>query len=153
MRSITQRFFAEPRPVGGVAFGDPRRDVAFAERVAMLAAVIRPVGEQRLRPELAVNAGWRDPINERDELGYVVAIAGGEGRGQRSTLTVARSHGAWSPACGDRRARGLSFRPPFCSHVRTVNDSARPVQLPGVLQFVQEHLVQALPDPRFVPVP
>ena len=82
-------FFAEPRPVGGIAFGDSGRDAPCAERLAVLAAVICPVGEQRLWPELAVNAGWRDPIHERDELGYVVAVTGGESRSQRGSLTVA----------------------------------------------------------------
>ncbi len=106
-------FFAEPRPVGGIAFGDSGRDAPCAERLAVLAAVICPVGEQRLWPELAVNAGWRDPIHERDELGYVVAVTGGESRSQRGSLTVA-DHvvlGA-RPAAIDGRGACL-FAPPF----------------------------------------
>ena len=78
----------------------------------MLAAVIGPVGKQRLWPELAVSAGWRDPIDERDELGDVVAVAGGESRGQRGSLTVT-DHvvlGA-RPAAIDGRGTGL-FAPP-----------------------------------------
>ncbi len=79
----------------------------------MLAAVIRPVGEQCLWPELAVSAGRRDPINERDELGDVVAIAGCESHGQRNTLTVADHMvlGARSAAIDGRGA--CLFAPPF----------------------------------------
>ncbi len=76
-------------------------------------AVIRPVCEQRLWPELAVSAGRGDPIDEWDELGDVVAVAGGESGGQRGSLTVADHMvlGA-RPAAIDWRGACL-FAPPF----------------------------------------
>ena len=61
----------------------------------------------------------------------------------------------WCLEPGRRRSTGEGpvFSPPFGPHMRAIHHSAGPVQLPLVLQLVQQHLVQALPDPRFVPVP
>ena len=54
--------FAQARPVWALAFGDLGCDPAFAQGVAVPAAVIRAVGEQLLGPELAVAASRRDPV-------------------------------------------------------------------------------------------
>ncbi len=115
-------FFAEPGTVGGVAFGDSWRDAALAECLAMLAAVIRPVGEQRLWPELAVSTRRWDAIDERQQLGDVVAVRGDESAGQRGSLTVT-DHvvlGA-RPAPIDGRGACL-FAPPPCPNMRAIHD-------------------------------
>jgi len=43
--------------------------------------------------------------------------------------------------------RGPVFVPLFGSHMRAINDSSRPVELLGVLQLIQEHLVHAFHTP------
>lgn len=68
MRSITQRSLPIPDPLGVLRLAILGRDAALAERLAVLAAVIRTVGKQRLWPELAVSAGRRDPIDQCQQL-------------------------------------------------------------------------------------
>jgi hypothetical protein len=51
--------FAKAGAVGAVAFGDPRCDAALPEGLTVAFAVLGAVGEQRLRPELAIAAGRR----------------------------------------------------------------------------------------------
>ncbi len=50
----------------------------------------------------------------------------------------------------DRRAAGL-LAPPLGPHMRAIHDRSVPIDLASVLQLVQERLLQALPDPGFVP--
>jgi hypothetical protein len=81
--------FAQARPVRALAFSDPGRDPAFAQGGAVPATVIRTVGEELLGPELAVPASRRDPVDERYELGDVVAVRGRQGHGQGRAPAVA----------------------------------------------------------------
>ena len=73
----------------GLALGDPGSDTALPERLAVSTAVVCAVGEQRLGPELAVTARRGHTINERQQLGDVVAVCGGQRHGQRDTMPVA----------------------------------------------------------------
>jgi len=73
----------------GVAFCDPRCDAALAQRLAVAAAVVCAVGEQRLGAELAVASGRRDPVHEREKLGDVVAVPAGQDHGQGDALPLA----------------------------------------------------------------
>lgn len=75
--------------MAGAAFGDPGCDTALFERLTVLSAVIGTVSEQRLGPELPVATGRRDAINQRDQLGDVVAVPSGERHRQRNALAIA----------------------------------------------------------------
>jgi len=75
--------------MAGAAFGDPGLYAALFERLAVLSAVIGTVSEQRPGPELPVAASRWDAVDERDQLGDVVAVAGSERHGQGDALAVA----------------------------------------------------------------
>jgi hypothetical protein len=83
---------AQPGAVGDAAAGDPRSDAALAELSAVDVVVIAAVGEQLPRPPARPSAStpdrW-DGINQRDELGDVVAVAAGECHGQWYAAGVA----------------------------------------------------------------
>jgi hypothetical protein len=81
--------FAESRSVCDVALGDPGRDAALPQRLAVAATVVCAVGEQRLGAELAVASGRRDPVHEREKLGDVVAVPAGQDHGQGDALALA----------------------------------------------------------------
>ncbi len=128
-------------------------------------AVIRPVGEQRLWPELGVSSGRRDAIDERQQLGDVVAVRRrGESADQRDSLTVA-DHvvlGA-QPATIDWRGACLGT-PPFartCELSTTARDQSsspascsssnstwcRRSQTPAPFQS-RRRRQQVIPDPQ-----
>jgi len=76
---------------GGAAGGDPRRDPALAELAAVAVVVVAAVGEQLPRPAAGPAASApdrRNGIDQRDELGDVVAVAAGEADGQRDAAVV-----------------------------------------------------------------
>jgi hypothetical protein len=77
---------AETGAVGGAAAGDAWGDAAGAQQPPVLVVVVATVGEQlpRLASRPAASAAdRRDGIQERDELGDVVAVAGGQRDRQR----------------------------------------------------------------------
>ena len=79
---------SEAGAVRGLLAGDQGRDAALAQRQPVAAVVVPAVAD-----ELAGTATWTadqpcdrgDPIDERDQLGDVVAVAAGEGEGERET--------------------------------------------------------------------
>jgi len=77
---------AEPGAVLGLAACDLRRDPAPAELAPVLVVVIPPISGDALRPaarpaDLTAHRG--NALKERDELGYVVAVAAGDRPGER----------------------------------------------------------------------
>ena len=75
--------------LGGTALGDLGHDSAGAQLGAVTLGVIRTVGEQRLRTELAVRADGRDAVDEVGQLGDVVAIGRGQRRRERDPVARA----------------------------------------------------------------
>ena len=72
--------------MGGVAAGDLRRDAALAQLAAVTVGVIATIGSQLVRPaswpaDLAAHR--RHPVDQRDQLGDVVAVAAGQRPGER----------------------------------------------------------------------
>ena len=77
---------AEPGAVLGLAAGDLGLDAALAELAAVLVVVVAAVSAEPFRlaawpPALAPDG--RHALNQRDQLGDVVAVAAGERPGER----------------------------------------------------------------------
>ena len=82
---------AEPGAVLGLAAGDHRRDAALAEQAAVLVVVVAAVGDHALGAAARATrlAGdGRHLLEERDQLGDVVAVAAGERPGEREPAPV-----------------------------------------------------------------
>lgn len=82
---------AEPRTVGHATSGDHRSDAALPQQAAVLVEVVAPVGIQV--PRLTARSPSQPPdrrnrIEQRQELGDVVAVAAGEGDGERGSVPV-----------------------------------------------------------------
>jgi hypothetical protein len=106
---------AQPGAVLGLAAGDLRFDPALPEQTAVLVVVVAAVGGHPLgataRPsDHAAHA--RHPVDERDQLGDVVAVAAREREGERNPSRVDEEVvlGAWSASVHRARAR---FGAPF----------------------------------------
>ena len=91
MRSTTQRYAAEAGAVLGLAAGDQRRDPALPEQAAVFVVVVAAIGDQPVgsstRPADAAAHG-RDAVEQRHQLGDVVAVAAGQRPGQRHPVAV-----------------------------------------------------------------
>ncbi len=80
---------AQPGAVFGAAPGDDRRDTHRPNLLAILVVVVGTVGIHRVRPSSrapAATAYWRDVLDQRHELGDVVAVAAGQRRLQRDAV-------------------------------------------------------------------
>lgn len=78
----------EPRAVGDATLGDDGLDASGPEQPSVLDEVIAAVGEQAVgllarAADLAGDGSSGEVIQERDELGDVMAIAAGQRDGQR----------------------------------------------------------------------
>jgi len=74
-----------------VAFGDDRSDAAGAELVAVGSGVVAAVGEEDLRSASGSSAlapDGRDRVEQREELGDVRTVGGGEEAGERDAVGV-----------------------------------------------------------------
>ncbi len=83
---------AQAGAVGDAAAGNARRDAALAELTAVDVVVVAAVGEQLARSAAgssAAAADRRDGVDQRNQLGDVVAVAAGEADGQRDAPGVA----------------------------------------------------------------
>src|SRR5512143_4304125 len=83
---------AQPGAVGSPAAGDPRRDATAAELAAVGVVVVAAVGEQLPRAAAGSappSADRRHGVEQRDQLGDVVAVAAGEGDRQRDATGIA----------------------------------------------------------------
>ena len=84
-------FPAESRAVHGVTFGDDRPDAAGLESLPVRLGVVAAVGKECIRsaPWSSAFAGYgRDRLDEREQLGDVVAVGGGEQAGERDAVGV-----------------------------------------------------------------
>lgn len=101
---------AEAGAVLGLAAGDLGCDPELAKRSPVLVVVVAAVGGETLRasawPTHATSNG-RHPLDERDELGHVVAVAAGQGPGERDPGGVYQEVvlGAGSGSINRARAR------------------------------------------------
>ena len=81
----------EPGAVLGLAASDHRLHALLADEPAVLVVVVAAVGDERIRAEArpADDAahGWHF-VEQRDQLGDVVAIAAGERPGERDPAAV-----------------------------------------------------------------
>ena len=82
---------AEPGAVIGAAAGDHRLDAASPELATLLVVVIAAIGEQPLGafsgpPDLAAHRA--DPVDQREQLDDVVAVAAGQTDRQRDSARV-----------------------------------------------------------------
>jgi hypothetical protein len=94
---------AEAGAVGDPAAGDPRGDAAGAQLAAVDVVVVAAVGEQLPGAPAGPAASApdrRNGVDQRDELGDVVAVAAGEADGERDAAGVADQVvlGAGAPA-------------------------------------------------------
>ena len=82
---------AEAGAVLGLAAGDLGSDPALAELPAVFVVVVAAVGGNPLGPSAGAAdaaAHRRDPLDEWDQLGDVVAVAAGEREGERDSCRV-----------------------------------------------------------------
>ena len=83
---------AQAGAVGDAAAGDPRGDAPGAQLAPVLVVVVAAVGEQlarRASGPATQAADRRNGIQQRDQLGDVVAVAAGQRDGQRDAAGVA----------------------------------------------------------------
>jgi hypothetical protein len=83
---------AQARAMRDTAAGDPRSDASSAQPAAVDVVVVAAVGEQLPRAAAgtaAPAADRRHGVDQRDELGDVVAVAAGEADRQRDASGVA----------------------------------------------------------------
>jgi hypothetical protein len=119
---------AQARAVLAGAPGDDGLDAASPERAAVLVVVIAAVGDQAVGAQTRparLAADRSRPVDERQQLGDVVAVPAGQRDGQRDPRTVAEQMvlGARSatvnrrrPGQGPLEERGCGCRPrPTCS--------------------------------------
>ena len=82
---------AEPGAVLGAAAGDLGRDAAAAELATVALVVVAAVGGQPVRASAwpaDPSAHGRYTVDERDQLGHVMAVAAGDRPGERDSCRV-----------------------------------------------------------------
>lgn len=158
---------AQPGAVFGAAPGDDRRDTHRPNLLAILVVVVGTVGIHRVRPSSrapAATAYWRDVLDQRHELGDVVAVAAGQRRLQRDAVrfgdqvmfrassgTVDRARSGFGPPFMARRcepsitARDQSSTPAACSSASRFSCSR--VQTPASFQS-RSRRQQVMPEPN-----
>jgi hypothetical protein len=100
----------EPGAVLGLAPSDQRPDPALAQQAAVLVVVVAAVGDDAFRsaPRATAHTGdGRHRLEQRDQLGDVVAVAAGERPGERNPAGVYKEVvlGAQSGSINRARAR------------------------------------------------
>ena len=106
---------AEAGAVLGLAACDLRRDPAASQLAPVLVVVVAAVGGDAIRSLLGpadFAAHRRDPVDERDQLGDVVAVAAGERPGERDPGRVDQEVVLRSVSGSINRARAR-FGTPF----------------------------------------
>src|SRR5581483_8501926 len=106
---------AESRAVLALGPGDLRLDAATAQLAAALAGVVGTVAVEAAWPAprpAATSPHWRDRIDQREQLGDVVAVAAGEREGERRAAPASdQVMLGTAPGAVDRAGAGL-FAPP-----------------------------------------
>ena len=106
---------AEAGAVLGLAAGDHRLDAALPDQPAVLVVVIAAVGDDTVGPpsrSAEASAYRRHPVEQRDQLGDVVAVAAGERPRQRQAAPVYEEMLLAAAAAPVDRTRG-GLRTPF----------------------------------------
>jgi hypothetical protein len=90
VRSTTPAVRAEAGAVSGLAAGDLGCDPAGSDEAAVLVVVVATVGAHDLAVARAADeaADWWHPLDQRDQLGDVVAVAARERPGERDPRCV-----------------------------------------------------------------
>jgi len=101
---------SEPGAVLGLAAGDLRADATPAQLAAVLVVVVAAVGGDSIRAPARtadLSAHRRDTLNQRDQLGDVIAVAAGHTPGERDPGRVYEKVmlGAGSGSINRARAR------------------------------------------------
>jgi hypothetical protein len=106
---------AEPGAVHGPASGDHRLDASLPDQTAVLVVVVTAVGDDAVGtpPRPADTAAHRrHAVEQREQLGDVVAVAAGERPGQRDAASVYEEMLLAAAAAPVDRA-GTRLRAPF----------------------------------------
>jgi hypothetical protein len=130
------------------AAGDDGRDTAVADQAPVLVVVVATVGVDPPGPaaRLADDAPDRwDGIDERDQLGDLIAMPAGERDGQRNPVRVGEQVMPGTGFAPVDRTRSC-LAPLEGAQVGGVNQGGGQVQQPGGAQFGEQPLVQLLPD-------
>jgi hypothetical protein len=141
----------ETRAVLGLTAGNHRLDAALPKQAAMLVVVVATVGNHALRapagsPDSAAHR--RHEVDQRDQLGDIIAVAPREGEGERDPGRVDKEMVLRAtPASVDRTWAGLGA-PFFRLHMAGVDDSSRPLDLAARAQPRKQERVQLLPYTR-----
>lgn len=104
---------AQARAVFNASFGDDRADAALPQQAAVLVGVVAAVGEECVGPASgpADNAGHSgDLVQQRQELGDVVAVPAGQRHRERDALAVGEDVVLAARPCAVDRA-GPAFGP------------------------------------------
>jgi len=135
--------------------GDVRGDLESADLVWVGFMVVAAIRVQVLRAPWwlpAVAADRWDSLDQRDELGYVVAVAAGGNRGQRDGVRVDDDM-VLAAGLAPVRGGGAGGRPALHRPDVTGVDRGTGEIRQGGAQLGQQQLVQLLPDAGLVPVP
>ena len=106
---------AESGAVLGLAASDHGFDPSLPDEAAVLVVVVAAVGEQRLGSSSGsadASADGRHPVEQLDQLGDVVAVAAGQGPGERDAAAVYEQV-VLAPAPAAIDGAGTRFRAPF----------------------------------------
>jgi hypothetical protein len=101
--------------VFGLAAGDHRLDPAMPDQPAVLVVVVAAVSDHAVRPPprpAGPAADWRHLVEQREQLGDVVAITAGERPGEREAAAVYEEVLLAAAAAPVDRA-GTRLRAPF----------------------------------------
>ena len=106
---------AQARAVAALASGDAVSDAALAQKAAVLVVVVAAVGDDAVwSPPRSADAAahGRHPVEQREQLGDVIAVAGRKRPGQRQPAAVYEEMLlAAAPAAVD--GAGTRLRAPF----------------------------------------
>lgn len=147
---------SEAGAVCGAASGDEGLDAGLPQQAAVLVEVVAAVGEQALWPVAGSPAqptDRRDCVQQGDQLRDIVPVSAGQWRRPAGCRVGRRSHGAWSRAWRDRRARARHAPPFERPEVGAVDRAVVHLQQSRHPQLDQQRLVKLGPDSGFGPVP
>lgn len=143
-------------PVDPLA-GDAGHDVSGAARHATSAAVIAlsacSGAGPRSRPTATAGSHARNSVEDGRQGDAVVTVRSDEDQAERYAPPVG-DNVALCPLLGPCPSGWVPSRhPPFGSDRGAVDQDSRLVEMSGLVQPLQQHLVQAVPDPGSLPVP
>jgi hypothetical protein len=146
---------AQARAVPGAAPGDHRGNALVPDMTAVFVMVIGPVRVDPIGPlprATAPAADRRDCLDQRHQLGDVVAVAAGQRDRQRDAVRFGDQVVLRARPGAVNRARA-GFGPPFIALTCELSTAALDQSsAPGGIELGQQRLVQLLPDPGLVPV-